>query len=271
MPSSRSFLISLLACPAVLLSSALMQPAAPASLLDRPAGPGQVSDAGATHLLDQALALLRPERVQWLEVKVWQRTKCDDLTYQAEGTFQAAPGNRRRLALEVTSGRARGQVLTLCDGQRLYQTSRVGQNPPALWQTELPKAADTCEALFQQQGAGGPGGLLTVIRQRLQQPRREVVLWGGQEVVRITGEWPGVAGRTLPPGVPAEAVARRCRLYLNSITLWPQRVEWWGTDKAGRDVLLEEIEYRTPILNQPLSPERYQRDFTFPLANQNSA
>jgi hypothetical protein len=263
MPSSRPFLVSLLACPTLLLSSAVVQPAVPPRPLASPARLVGEADGGAMRLLDQALALLGPGRLQWLEVEVWQRMTCEDLTYEAKGSLLTAPGNRRRLVLEITSGRAKGQVQMLSDGKRFYSTSQVGQGRPAVWQTDLPKQAAACEGLFQQQGIGGPAGLLAVIRYRLQQPRRELVQWDGRQVVRITGDWPAVAGRQLPPGTPAELVARHCRLYLDAATLWPYRVEWWGTDGLGCDVLLSEIEYRDPILNQPLPEQRCQREFTY--------
>jgi hypothetical protein len=197
---------------------------------------------------------------------VWQRVECDeDLCYQAEGRYLAAPGHRRSLRLQVSVGRTRGQVELVSDGCRLWQMQRVGAGQPVVSLLELP--AGSCQEFLQRRGLAGAGELVTAIRVHLQQPRRETIRWGGRQVYRITGEWPTDAARlaSLPEDLPATVVPRRCRVYLDARTLWPCRVEWWGQDPSGGgDVLLSQIEFRDPVVGRPLPPEQCAREFAFP-------
>jgi hypothetical protein len=243
------------------------QNAAPSALFDCPALPlaAGAADPAAAQLLDRALARLAPDKVQWLSMTVWQRVQDDDLCYEAEGRFQAAPGLRRRLNLRVTVGSTVGQVRVFSDGRRLVHSSQVGAEPAAVRQVNLPaQPAGAGDAVLRQHGLGGVQALLLAVRQHLTQPRREVIVWGGSEVIRITGEWPVNAARLAAlPDLPGSAVPRRCRVYLDARTLWPRRVEWWGTEKGGAGVLLSQVEFRDPILNRPLSPERCAREFAW--------
>jgi hypothetical protein len=268
----RSFLFTLLACPTLLLTGAVVQPAAPSAPLDYPAPPAGAADAATLRVLDQAVALLAPERVAWLAMTVWQRVDCDDdLSYEAEGRYLAAPEQRRSLRVQVSVGRTRGHVQAVSDGRRLWQTSRIGDGPPTVTVVDLPAGSSTLataaagQAFLQGRGLAGAWGLLSAIRQQLRQPRGEKVRWCGREVVRITGEWPTDGARlaSLPEDVPLTLVPRRCRVYLDSRTLWPCRVEWWGQEAdSGADVLLSQIEFRAPVINRPLSPEACVREFT---------
>ena len=263
MVRGRSFLFCLLACPALLMTCAVVPSAAPSAAFDHPAPAASGPDPAAGKLLDQAVLLLAPERVQWLAMTVWQRVQCDDdLCYQAEGRYLAAPGQRRSLRLQVTVGRTRGQVQAVSDGRRLWQMHRVGEGLPVVTLLDLPATAGEDE--LRRRGLAGVGGLLTAIHGQLRQPRRETILWGGRQVCRITGEWPTDTAKlaSLPDDVPPTAVPRRCRVYLDAKTLWPCRVEWWGQEPAGGvDVLLAQIEFRDPVLNRPLPPERCAREF----------
>jgi hypothetical protein len=263
MARCRPFVVSLLACPLLVLAGSAIPRAAPSSQFDQPAPAAATADPRAVELLDRAVARLDPERVQWQEATVWQRTACADLRYQAEGRFLAAPGNRRRLNLRVKVGQARGELRVVADGRRLRVAGQVGERAPAVWEAELPGQPDACAEVLRQQGVGGAGALLAVIRRGLQRPQREVVRWGGGEVYRITGEWPGDRP---PTGTPTEdgqgsAVPCRCRLYLDVRTLWPRRVEWWAEESGGGAALVSEVEFRDPVLNRPLPPERCPREF----------
>jgi hypothetical protein len=218
-------------------------------------------DPTTLKVLDQALGKLTPAKVQWLQMTIWQRVDCEDLCYKAEGRFLAAPGQRRCLRLAVTVGRTRGEVEAVSTGKNLQARSQVGDGTPALTQLALPAQADAAESMLQQHGLGGVVTLLQGLRDHLKQPRREVILWGGKEVIRLSGAWPVNAARlaSLPDDLPASSVPRHCRVYLDSRTLWPLRVEWW----ASGGVLLSQVEFRDPAIDHPLSQEACAREFAF--------
>ena len=87
--------------------------------------------------------------------------------------------------------------------------------------------------------------------------------------IKLTGSWSDEVMRTLVPADERwpDGLPRQCRLYLEAPTLWPHRVEWWGPLRANAgDALLLQMEFRDPIINQPLSAERCAREFGFPVA-----
>src|SRR6516225_5521467 len=117
MTHSHPFLVALLACPALLLAGTMAPPAAPSAQIDSFAPPpgATATDTVAMQILDLALAQLSPAKLQWLETTLWQRVHSDDFSYQAEGRFLAAPGQRRRLRLHVTVGQTWGEVEAASD------------------------------------------------------------------------------------------------------------------------------------------------------------
>ncbi len=70
---------------------------------------------------------------------------------------------------------------------------------------------------------------------------------------------------SLPPveGLRPPPQARRVCVFLDPRTMWPRRVEWWGETAEGDPVTLAELEFRTPVLNQPLSAAECRQAFTF--------
>jgi len=267
MPRPRPFLLSFLACPCLLLGQAVVQPAAPSTSLDSSAPIPETGrgDAAAIQLLDDALACLTPDKVQWLQMTVWQRVHCDDFGFQAEGRFLAAPGRRRRLRLDVRVGRTRANVQVISDGQRLCHRTQVCQETPAVTHLDLPAEPDgAAEGLLQRHGVGGVTALLQALRDHLQQPRREAALWGGSKVIRLTGAWPVSAARlaSLPEDQPASSVPRSCRVFLDPQTLWLRRAEWWGMGPGGTGALLSQVEFRDPVINHPLTMRQAAAEFS---------
>jgi hypothetical protein len=241
-----------------------------------PVGPSAPEDVVGTEMLDQAIETLNPNRVEWLEAEVWQQVSCQDLTYQAEGHFRAAPGQRLRLQLGLRVGRVRGDMQVVSDGITIWQAQQVDSGPRlvhrvelqaflnALAQPDLPPAQRA--ELLQHQGFAGLAPLLQGLRHRLVVTGRENLSWKGQPVTRLTLIWPA-SPETLPvsAGQPWPAlVPRKCLLYLDARSFWPHRLEWWGPEEAaGRDRLLFEMEFRNPVVNRPLTPEQCAREFTF--------
>ena len=81
--------------------------------------------------------------------------------------------------------------------------------------------------------------------------RKETGRWKGHAVVRLTGRKPP----PVPDNQPGE-----CRLYLDAQTLWPCRIEWLGRVPDRGDVLLVQMEFRDPVLGQPVHDEAFHFD-----------
>src|SRR5205823_4546431 len=84
-------------------------------------------DPAATQVLDRAIQALDPKEIPWLETTLWQRAQGEGWSYQSEGRFLAAPGNRLRLDLKVQVGKTPGRSSQVCDGRYLWQRLQVGQ------------------------------------------------------------------------------------------------------------------------------------------------
>jgi hypothetical protein len=191
----------------------------------------------------------------WVQMRLWLRSHCADLTYQSEGRFDAAPGGRFRLELQTQRGPAVRQLLVLHDGDRLYHSNRSNPESEALVGTSLP--SDTFR---------GPGPLLRSLHDELIWAQKGTVHHGGTECVELNGTWKPERCQAAPGGEPWPAqMPQHCRLLLDRATLWPCRLEWWGPDSAKHgSQLLVELEFRWPVLDRPLSAKESARLFTIP-------
>jgi hypothetical protein len=235
--------------------------------LVEPAGT-TASDAEALDILDRAAAALAPDRVRWLEAKIWQQAVCEDFSYQACGRLLTAPGDRSRYDLNVKVGGTVGELRLVCDGQTLTHTVRLGDDKPTLLRWDLTGAREAGRAaeekaearlkLVGELGFTGLAPLLRGLRQRGQGARHAELTWNGTEVIVI-----GLALPEEPPSMQRPRFqVRQCCLFLDAQTLWPHRVEWWGNDRPGHpDQLVMQTEYRSPILNQPLPAGRCAAEF----------
>jgi hypothetical protein len=265
----------------VLLTGALKGPAGssppePASAHPRLADDldGASTDDNAQATLDEAIAALAPARVQWLETAIWQKVRLPGLEYEAHGRYLLAPDRRFRLELTTQPGtKTEGTVLVVSDGATLWQARRAG-GPD--WQSAtrqpLEDVAEDGSAgdapLPRDESLGGPTfpgarPLLRNLRSRLRWVRREVL---PNDQVRLSGVWrvEALAGQVPASGPWPVGLPRRCRLLLDARTSWPQRVEWWGpVTEGGANVLLVELELRSPQVNLPFSAERAAAMFSF--------
>jgi hypothetical protein len=289
MSHSRFVLLPLVACSTLLLAggigpgrpAAAPRPAqaasaAPLAPLSQPAPPPAArADAGAEAALDRALALLGPDRLRWLQVTLWQRITAGGLSCEAEGRYLAAPGRRFRLDLKTHHGGCPGALQVICDGTTLYQATKIGSGT---WDNykryrieEVQAALDdpsTAPAVrdefLRDQNCAGVLTVLPALRERMTWFRQERVRRDGRLLVKLSATWrPAEAEALVPPGTPwPDDLPRQVRLYLEPETSWPHRLEWWGPDPdRPDDSLLIQMEFRDPVLNQPLSEERCAREF----------
>jgi hypothetical protein len=267
------YLVPLLGVAIVLLTGALNRPAPPV--------PAPVTDAGplpegrdARQLLDDAVATYQPARVPWQQAQLWQRVRTDGGTRELQGRYLMGPDSRLRLELGVQVGKTRAELLLVGDGQRLWQRQRVGSAEPVVTQAELPvmpKDHPAPAAFLAERTRGlhqmsfGVSTLLALIRDGGQGWQGKSGRWAGGAVLHLNASWPGAEDQAefATEGLRAPPRAKRVCVFLDAATLWPQRVEWWGETADGDPVPVVEMEFRAPVLNQPLTPEECRREFTF--------
>jgi hypothetical protein len=272
MMPSRLLLVPVLACSSVLLTGGLNQKAAPSAPSPLPTGIEPLDLAGKPGggpALQAAAEAFAPERVPWMQMTLWQRVRCEDCCYEAQGHYLAAPGNRLRLDLHVQVGQTKGELQIISSGSGLSCASRVDPDAaPAVTHVDFEQKPDQPrqdpERILQEHGCPAVAPLLRMVCACLQDPCWKLGRWNGHEVVELAGVWR--SAQTSPAGMPnleQAAQLRHCRVYLDARTLWPYRLEWWGPAPGqGRALPLVEVEYRDPVLNQALSAEVCAREFT---------
>jgi hypothetical protein len=256
MPYWRSLFVTFLVCASVVVTSAQRRQLSP--LTAPPPVYPLCGSAEAAATLDRAIAALDPSRVQWLSATFWQQVNADPLLFEAEGTFQAGPGQRLRIDLQVRCGGARRSWQTICDGRTLWEIERNGTEPPSIQRRDAPQGKGWGERAGEKKrgflcGLGGPLDLLRQLRRDVVFTHQEAIQWRQREVILLTGATAPPAGGRLPDFRP-----RQCRLVLDGATLWPHRVEWWGPAPGlAGDIRLVQMEFRQPILHQPVDGIRF--------------
>jgi hypothetical protein len=160
-----------------------------------------------------------------------------------------------------------GKIRKVSDGRLLSWTTQVSDDKSDTQTIELPHGpslAASCAKLLDEHGCGGFMPLLRTLQARLEEPRVLTGLWKDRPVVvlrgRITPDHEAAA--RLPAELRSELQPRQANLYLDAETLWPHRVEWWGSAESGDPlVLLLQIEFRDPVLDRALSAEECRRIF----------
>jgi hypothetical protein len=261
------------ACLTFLVAGALNRGSCPSAFCDTQSLPASSDLPYGAELLKQACASLGPSKVAWLETTVWQQFQDADSRFVARGRYYLAPGQRQRLELQVRVGKTDGKIVLVSDGRTLCQLMRVGQAAPVVLQHSLgPAETSPGEKLTPQSqllndlGTGGIDRLLESLQKNLSGVRVAKASWKGQIVFRIEGDWqpsPSMA-TAANPGINQTAPQRRCAIFLDAHTLWPHRIEWSVGD--GREN--SQVEFREPLLNQPLPTIRADRLFSIPLGNE---
>ncbi len=228
----------------------------------------QSAEKAAEPVLDQVLASLAAERVEWLDMAVRQKMFGAG-AYDAEGRLVLGPRQRARLDFKVVAAGKTALVAIVSDGDKLSQTRIIdGEASPAVIEP-LPKPAPNVtpqalaldrESFMQGHGLGGLRPLIADIRQRLREPKQQNGLWRGRPAIRISGAVPEQEDvlKAVAPGLRA----RHCSVILDAATLWPQRIEWTGSPQPGNyPAVILQMDFRDPIINRPLSPEGQARAF----------
>jgi hypothetical protein len=281
----RCLLLPVLAASLLLLSGAHAQqptpPAKPAPVpapkpdatppkadAAKPAIAPPKADPEATKTLEQALELIDPtKRLGWIETKVWQQADVQGLRFQAEGRYLAAPNNRLRLDLKVRVGGTDGEMQVVSDGSTVWQALKAGSGERVVTRWELKKVLDTLtapgtmpqlrEEFFRGQMFAGAAPLLENLQKQMTFTKQEPARWNNQDVLKLTGVWSSdvVKAITAQPDQWPYFLPRTCHLYLDTKTLWPYRLEWWGpSPPQPQDGLLLEMEFREPKLHKADEP-----------------
>ncbi len=258
-------------------SAASVAPASPAAVeLSAVApAPAAVADVTVERALDHAIDALRADRVNWLEMAIWQKIQLPGYVYEAKGTYHLAPDHRFRLEMHTHMGEAEGTLLMVSDGRQSWQAVRSGEGP---WEnvTRLnlsevfavmsgPSETVLHEEFFRRPHFQGMTPLLRSLRSRLVWVHGETIRQASEQL-RLVGVWSqeesarlAPADKPWPVGLP-----RQCHLFLDAQTFWPQRVEWWGPSASGGvDRLLVQMEFRNPVVNHPLAADECERLFAF--------
>lgn len=283
----RSLLILVGGSCLVVLSAALTRTAAsiaPAPAALSPASelctispaPAPQPDAAAERCLDQAIEAFKADRVNWLELAIWQKVQLPGFVYEADGSYHLAPGQRFRLELHTHPDGGEGTTLSVSNGRVLWRAERSGQgaweNVTRLDLSEVfsimngPTGQQLRDEFLQRPHFQGMTPLLRSLRSRLVWARGELIRHSGKERIHLVGVWSKAeALRQAAPDQPwPSSLPRQCHVYLDAHTNWPERIEWWGPSTAGgADRLLVQMEFRNPVFNHPLPDQECARLFSF--------
>jgi hypothetical protein len=263
-------LVPFLTCAAFLAAGALSRQGAAPSLCGAHDSPPDKGLPLAEDLLAGAAAALAPERTAWLETQVWQQVQGEEGRFVARGRLLCAPGRRRRMELTVRVGKTEGELLLISDGRTVYREMRVAHGGPIVSLRPLSPSENSSDGAAAQNSmptdlaSGGPDQVVAGIRERLIAAKVRRASWKGQAVYRIEGAWradPPPPGELLP-GLRPPASPRTCAVLVDARTLWPHRVEWAGDGERGS----WRVEFREPLLNQPIPAARCARLFAVPAA-----
>jgi hypothetical protein len=226
-----------------------------------------VAEAGlpnltAEQILARAAANLDPAKLQWLRYKIWQKQDAEDMSFEAQGRLLRGPNQCGRFELTVGSGTEATELLTVSDGIGLAHSCRPPGKPAQVSTLKYitpennPYAPEQIEAILHAHSCGGPFQLLKDLEAKLENWQLASGTWNNRTILRLTGI---VNNHDDDSAVISP---RQCRVFLDAQTLWPMRVEWWAARARGEALFLE-MEFRDAVINQPLSHEECEREFSF--------
>src|SRR5207237_10754852 len=80
-------------------------------------------------ILASAAAALRPEKTDWLAVKIWQKQTDEEMRFEAEGRLVRGPHHCARLEMTIQTGQGCTEVLVVSDGVGLADACRPANQP----------------------------------------------------------------------------------------------------------------------------------------------
>ncbi|MBV9124943.1 MAG: hypothetical protein JO112_16435 [Planctomycetes bacterium] len=275
----RPSLLWFLTLPLVLPAPAPAQPPPPKTAPPPKVQPPQ-NNADAAKVFDDALHKLEQIQTGWVAADVRQQGTLQGLSFQAEGKYLSGPDHRMHLDLQVRLADMSGRLVDICDGATMWETMQFGSGEPVVTRkVDMKRVLATLDApginsqvrteYFLEEPFTGLVPLFQSIRRQMVFTRREEhVAWKGHDTTRLTAVWSPPATKDLPPNDPEQFVPwpRGCRLYLDSVTLWPYRLEWWGPE-AGHpaDTVLLQMDFLNPTIypKQDAAPSQFANAFTF--------
>jgi hypothetical protein len=241
-----------------------------------PDGSSAANDSAALASLDQAIAAFAPERVQWMETRVWQQVECEDFVYQACGRMVMASGDKMRFDVNLKVGQTVGKLRMVNDGAAMWRWMQAGgENAVTEWwglpmqDGTFKTPADVAEArvrLMDEHCFLGLVPILRKLRQGVQSAQLRRQRWNGHEVNVVSALWPvnDASLAAFPDPARPRLLLQQCRIYLDAETSWPHRIEWWGGESPRQaNRLVVQTEYRDPVFNRPPSPARCAAEFAF--------
>ena len=228
--------------------------------------------AEAEDLIHSALDRLQSPQARCLQTTIWQRASLGETTFEAEGSYQSAPRGRIRIDLETRAGDASGKVRIISDGTRIVHAVNRSVSQVDTWteanfvdawaivdRSHGKVSLDDVRRNFLQGRSGrGPAELLESLSAQFVWTQKEKVKRSGQISFKLTG-----TSKASAPDADSNVTISQCKLYLDVETLWPNRIEWWGTSSAGTvSAPLVQIEFREPVLAEALAPARLAEQFT---------
>lgn len=218
------------------------------------------SEQPPEQLIQAFLARYSTEQVQWLRTKIWQRMNLPESDFESSGTLVLGPEGCAHLTMQVHGSHAKTALIVVSDGKVLAKSVRIGTQKPMVTASPLPgpEAGNARSMFLAGEGCCGPDWLVRRTMTALKNVKVENAAIGKNPLLRIQGEIASEAtGCPLPPGKLVT-----CTMYFDAKTNWLTRVEWALATNHGVEPFLE-MEYQTPVLNQPLSDEECAREFTF--------
>jgi hypothetical protein len=242
--------------------------------------PPNLADPLAEQTLDRSIAALAPERIGFIETKLWQKVTLPNCRYEATGRYLMGPKRCFRLEMRTKQGDIEATRLAVCDGTTLWEADRVGSGEwdkvtrldldMVLAAIDGPGLAEMLRAEFLESPRfGGVVPLLRNVRRRMAWVKTEKLERAGKSRLRLTGVWRADFAAYVKSQEPWPAgLPEQCRLELDPATLWPYRLEWWGPTTVGAaDTLLAQLEFRDPVVHTTLPPELCAKEFTFSAGN----
>jgi hypothetical protein len=207
-----------------------------------------------------------------VKTDLWQEVDVQGLSFQAEGRYVAAPGQRLRLELSIIriAGKQAGMKV-ISNGKVLWEISEIGTHVESIVRVDLttvlkemndPDKVTTRDSFLKSQSFTGLVPLLENLKSQVAFAKPEETTWQGHKVIRLTGTW---ADGPIESKQWQEFMPRQCILYLDAETYWPHRLEWWGPtvtgDPRSKDSLLMQLEFRNP--KRPTEKELALEKFTY--------